>query len=362
MDRFAAVPRNLLQYVCEAFSAPLLSIASLKTLYQRRPTLYERQQWVKEHLGIKPFDVTSQAALLEMLRVQAAAAADVDELVTTAQRWLYDRCRLIPRQRQITDMAPHAFSAYEAQMLAAVNRAVPAATLQHCMESVRSPRADDSATHLEWIKAPSRRNGPKNLAETLDKIRYLKSLAVHEWNLDDIALPKLRAYAQKVQARRPAKTKALKESTQALELVCFLRMSLLELTDIAMHQTSRRSQDLFRRAASTAQSTHTRSAVEDRQQALKAKAVLQDHWVLQRDEGKLSELLCSRRKRWNYRKAVTKRQHGKQASGTRDLLTRPSIALPQTVNPVPRIVNSSGRHSRILAWFGWRVSLRPPPD
>jgi len=276
LDRFAAVPRNLLQYVCEAFSAPLLSIASLRTLYQRRPTLYEHQQWVKEHLGIKPFDVSSQAALLEMLRVQAAAAADVDELVTTAQRWLYDRCRLIPGQRQITDMARHAFSAYEAQMLAAVNRAVPAATLQHCMESVRSPRADGSATHLEWIKAPSRRNGPKNLAETLDKIRYLKSLAVHEWNLDDIALPKLRAYAQKVQARRPAKTKTLKKSTQALELVCFLRMSLLELTDIAMHQTSRRSQDLFRRAASTAQSTHTRSAMEDRQQALKAKAVLQD--------------------------------------------------------------------------------------
>lgn len=100
--------------------------------------------------------ITSQAALLEMLRVQAAAAAHVDELVTTAQRWLYDRCRLIPGQRQITDMARHAFSAYKAQMLAAVNRAVPAATLQHCMESVRSPRADGSATHLEWIKAPSR--------------------------------------------------------------------------------------------------------------------------------------------------------------------------------------------------------------
>ena len=177
LDRFAVVPRNLLQYVCEAFSAPLLSIASLKSLYQRRPTLYEHQQWVKEHLGIKPFDVTSQTALQEMLRVQAAAAADVDELVTTAQRWLYDRCRLIPGQRQITNLARHAFSSYEAQMLAAVNRAVSAATLQQCMESVRSPRADDSATHLEWIKAPSRRNGPKNLAETLDKIRYLKSLA-----------------------------------------------------------------------------------------------------------------------------------------------------------------------------------------
>ncbi|MBB3009937.1 hypothetical protein FHX61_004613 [Cupriavidus alkaliphilus] len=39
LDRFAVVPRNLLQYVCEAFSAPLLSIASLKSLYQRNRPL-----------------------------------------------------------------------------------------------------------------------------------------------------------------------------------------------------------------------------------------------------------------------------------------------------------------------------------
>ncbi|WP_167884651.1 DUF4158 domain-containing protein [Cupriavidus oxalaticus] len=51
----------------------MLSIASLKALYQRRPTLYEHQQWVKEHPGIKPFDVTSQTALQEMFRVQALA-------------------------------------------------------------------------------------------------------------------------------------------------------------------------------------------------------------------------------------------------------------------------------------------------
>jgi len=213
---------------------------------------------------------------MEMLRVQAVAAPHVDELVIAALRWLYDRRLLIPGQRQVDDLARRAFAACEAQMLAVVNHAVPTATLQRCMESLRSPRADGSATHLEWLKAPSRRHGPANLAETLEKIRYLKSLEVHEWRLDDIALPKLRAYAQKVGARRPAKTKALKESTQALELVCFLRMSLLELTDIALYQNSRRSQDLVRRAANKAQSTHTRSAADDRQQALKAKAVLQD--------------------------------------------------------------------------------------
>jgi TnpA family transposase len=276
LDRLAAVPRNLLRYLCDALRTPPLSIASLKTLYQRRQTLYEHQQWAREHLGIKALDAPVQTELLSMLKVQAATAPHADELVVAAQRWLYDHGFLIPGQRQVDDWARQAFAAFEGQMFATVNQAVPATTLKLCIESVRGLRPDGSTTHLEWLKVPSKRHGPTTLTETLDKIRYLKSLTVHEWKLDDIALPKLRAYAQKVQARRPAKTKELKESTQALELVCFLRMSLLELTDIAMHQTGRRSQDLVRRAANKAKTTHTRSALDDRQQALKAKAVLLD--------------------------------------------------------------------------------------
>jgi TnpA family transposase len=60
LDRFAAVPRNLLHHVCEAFGSPLLSIASLRTLYQRRPTLYEHQQWACEYLGLRDLDAAAE--------------------------------------------------------------------------------------------------------------------------------------------------------------------------------------------------------------------------------------------------------------------------------------------------------------
>ncbi|WP_454740158.1 hypothetical protein [Cupriavidus necator] len=50
------------------------------------PTLYGHQQRVKEHLGIKALDATAQADLLEILRVQAAAAPHVDELVAAGTR------------------------------------------------------------------------------------------------------------------------------------------------------------------------------------------------------------------------------------------------------------------------------------
>ncbi len=123
---------------------------------------------------------------------------------------------------------------------------------------------------------PSKRHGPTTLNETLEKIRYLKSLGVHEWSLAGVALPQQHAYAQQVQARRPVKTRELKDDRQAIELVCFLRVSLLELTDVALLQGSRRSQQLFREAAQKARAVRDHSDSVARNQARLAREVLRD--------------------------------------------------------------------------------------
>lgn len=136
---------------------------------------------------------------------------------------------------------------------------MPPAKAQRLIESAYSTRQGTDATHLDWLKAPPKRHGPGTLAETFDKVRYLKSLGAHEWDLADIALAKQQAYARQVQARRPVKTREIKATRQTIELVCFLRATLLELTDIALQQSSRRSQQLFREAADRAQARRTRS-------------------------------------------------------------------------------------------------------
>ena len=48
MKRLSVLPRNLLRYVCETLQAPPLTIASLRSLYERRQTLYEHQLWGQE--------------------------------------------------------------------------------------------------------------------------------------------------------------------------------------------------------------------------------------------------------------------------------------------------------------------------
>ncbi|CAN7752460.1 Tn3 family transposase [Variovorax sp. LjRoot84] len=276
MDRFSVLPRNLLRYVSETLQAPLLTIASLRSLYERRPTLYEHQQWAKNHLGLKDLDAESEAELMGVLALHAAEAAHSDDLVTSACHWLYDHHILIPGPRRVQDWARGALAAIEAHIHSAIAGEVTPAVLQHCRESAYSLRPVGEVTHLEWLKTPSKRHGPSTLNETLEKVRYLKSLGVHEWPLPGVALPKQRAYAQQVQARRPAKTRELKEARQTIELVCFLRVSLLELTDIAMQQGMRRSQQLFREATQEARASRDRSDTVARNQARLARDVLRD--------------------------------------------------------------------------------------
>jgi TnpA family transposase len=277
MDRFSVLPRNLLRYLTEVLQAPALTIASLRSLYERRPTLYEHQQWARIHLGLKDLDADAESELTGVLALHAAEAAHSDDLVRSACHWLYDRRILIPGPRRVRDWARDAFAAIESDIFNAITSEVAPAALQRCQDSAYGLRPDGAATHLEWLRTPSKRHGPATFNETLEKIRYLKSLGVHEWSLEGVALPKQRAYAQQVQARRPAKTRELKEGRQTIELVCFLHVSLLELTDTAMQQGSRRSQQLFREATQKARAVRDRSDNMARNQARLAREVLRDN-------------------------------------------------------------------------------------
>lgn len=101
LDRTASVPRALLRSLCAALGAPETAIASLKTIYQRVATLYEHQQWAREHAGIVPADDAVMAELGRALESLAATAASVDELVQEAELWLFGRQHLLPADRAL---------------------------------------------------------------------------------------------------------------------------------------------------------------------------------------------------------------------------------------------------------------------
>jgi len=61
-----------------------------------------------------------------------------------------------------------------------------------------------------------------------------------------------------------------------LETICFLRVTLLELTDTLMYMTGRRVNDLVRHASNRVTAKQARSAVEYRQQTVAVRQIIHD--------------------------------------------------------------------------------------
>ena len=277
LDRTVSVPRALLRSLCAALGVAETTIASLKTIYQRVATLYEHQQWAREYAGITPVDDAVTSELGRALESLATTAASVDELVQEAEQWLFGRQHLLPVDRILRDLARKAFASVEAAALEAVNTEIPTAKQAQVLAAVHSSRRGRTGgTVLEWLKQPAGKHSPTSITEVTDKISYLKGLGADTWSLSAISNARLRAYAQAIANRPPVESRRRVEDTQVLETVCFLRVTLLELTDTLMYMTGRRVNDLVRHAANRVTAKQARSAIEYRQQAEAMRQIIHD--------------------------------------------------------------------------------------
>ncbi|WP_143044942.1 hypothetical protein [Variovorax sp. YR216] len=176
-------------------------------------------------------------ALLAVSSMRSSARRSASSLMTCS---MPRACAAAASPRR--DWARDALAAVEVSVLALFSAAVPVAMARELSALAYCIRTETDSTYLEWLKAPPRRRGPASLAETLEKVRFLKAVGADTWDLSGVTLAKQQAYARQVQSRRPAKTREIKSSRQMIELMCFLRITLLELTDVALLQSSRRSQ------------------------------------------------------------------------------------------------------------------------
>jgi hypothetical protein len=271
------VPRALLRSLCAALGLTETAIASLKTIYERVATLYEHQQWTRDYAGITDADHSVMTGLGKALEDLAKTAASVDELVQEAELWLFGRQHLLPADRVLRDLARKAFASTEAAALQAVNSEISANKQNKVLAAVHSSRRGRAGgTILEWLKAPAGKHSPTSVTEVTEKISYLKELGVDKWSLSSISNARLRAYAQAIANRPPAESKRRVEETQVLEMICFLRVTLLELTDTLMYMTGRRVNDLVRHASKRVTVKQARSAVEYRQQRETMRLVIHD--------------------------------------------------------------------------------------
>lgn len=194
-----------------------------------------------------------------------------------AKHRLFEEKILIPADRPLRDLARGAFSQIEQIAIDTIHKAISAQEIQACQSAIFLRRENSSPTTvLEWLKTPPKRHSPSTLNETLEKIRYLQKLGVHSWAIDGISLERQRAHSQALVNRPPSESRRRVDSTQILEMVCFLRVTLLELTDSVIYQAGRRVSDLVRQAYDKTQARQARSSVEYRDRLVFIKTLVDD--------------------------------------------------------------------------------------
>lgn len=284
LDSFTGLPRLLLQSLSKRIgaNAAAIQIASLKTLYSRPTTRFEHQRWARNYAGYKALGEEDQHKVTDVLAHLSKSAVSIHDLVKSAEVWLYENQYVLPGDRTLRDQARQAFAAQDDVAIATVRQSVPRRNLDIVLSRMFSKRRGPTgASVLEWLRTAPAKHGPRTLNETIQKVAYLKTLQVHEWDLSAIPPARREAYCQAVVNRPPYDTERLAPDRKALELCCFLHTLLYELTDVSADITGRRLNDIYRFASNHAEKLQVRRSTDLRAERVKLKAVLYD--------GKLSD-------------------------------------------------------------------------
>ncbi len=83
------VPVAVLRHLGRQFKQPVPDIATLRSLYRRRPTRFEHQRWAIRHWGLRDFDSAAEQQLIEHLHARTHATLSRARLEQVAREWLY---------------------------------------------------------------------------------------------------------------------------------------------------------------------------------------------------------------------------------------------------------------------------------
>jgi len=234
LDAFEQIPRALLRHLSKQLDIATPDLASVRALYGRRRTLYEHQEWAIRKLGLKTFTSQRAGALLRRVREEAEQIIAPNDLLQFSRCWLYDNAILIPAERRLQDTCRRAQREAEHALLSTIDSLIPETKRQQWMSALGKPRASEGISCMEWLQQPPKRRSQRGLSEVVEKIGYLTSLGAADFALVGIRLERQQAYASRMRRRRPSRFSKLSEPGRSIELVCWVRVVLMQLMDVAL--------------------------------------------------------------------------------------------------------------------------------
>jgi len=296
LEALRVVPPSLWRHLGAQFGIEAPDLASLRTMYRRRRTLFEQQDLACAVLGFHSVTEAQRGTLVRAINAELSRTSDRHRLLQFARRWLYDRKQIIPRERELRRYIAKAIRQHEITLVREIVEAIDPDLLARWKSTITQQR-EDGATVQSWLWAPPAKHSTRQIDQVLERIELLTSLKVDQ-HLAELPEAIVRRYARRLASRAPAVAARIAEPTRTLEVACFLRYCLMIGTDHLLWMVRRRVADLWRRASEAADA---RRADYERlyQQLLDELSALAGDGTLSAGElqQKLNSLLAAHRER-----------------------------------------------------------------
>jgi TnpA family transposase len=233
LNSVEVIPAAVLDHLGHQLACPPPRIASIRAFYRRRRTLFDHQAAVLRVLGRVELTPHAERGLVAYLRREAAAVFDHAELMARARSWLVEHRYLLLRERDIRRLVNAARRHHEQILFRTIVAAIPSE--RECwLSGLLEPLEGTAMSHLEWLGTVPANKSPKSLEEQLEKVRFLKELGADRLVLPNLPLTGLEHFARRMATRKPTALGRLKDPHRTIELACFLRVTLLRLTDASL--------------------------------------------------------------------------------------------------------------------------------
>lgn len=286
------VPATVLAYLGHqlGIGPRIPQIASIRSLYRRRRTLFDHQQAALDVIGFRSLPEQAMPGLIAALRRAAAEMFAMEALVASTRVWLFEHRYIQLSPRRLRQLAVGARRRHEATVLAQIEARVPAEMRTNWLpQLLQIADPATGASRLDWLRAGPVSKKPLGLTDHAAKVPFLKASGAERLTLD-LPLAGLQHYARPMLYRKPATLPRMRAPRRMLELACFLRLQLLRLTDNGLDLLDHRIADLWRGA---------RNRVEEQQDhhLRRYRRLLQDLRALLAEEDLAAEALRDRLKR-----------------------------------------------------------------
>jgi TnpA family transposase len=257
LNSFQIIPAAVLEHLGAQLRQTAPRLASIRALYRRQRTLFDHQRVAMEVLDFHHMTDHAERGLTAYLRRSAETTFGAEVLIRLARVWLHEHRYVLLGEKRIAAFVRSALRHAEEELFGQITAQFDADAIMNWMYLLAARRDGETMTVLEWLRQPPHGAGKRDIADHVERTRFLRELGVDRGDWTEIAEARLYHYAKPMLRRKPAALQRLREPRRTIELASFLRWQLLRSTDTALDLADHRTADLWRAARDRVQAAES---------------------------------------------------------------------------------------------------------